>query len=143
MAVIRVGESEQQQADGDKDSQVDQELAGLFGAAEVKRISLAMVEAAFDGCAVTGNTDTCGDELRLLWFDLWCLSHGSPLIDDRHGEDACYVRGKSSQRPTALVYARPFSRKMLCTQCLTPPSPPLTLQGAGRSQERARQRVSH
>lgn len=52
MTLIRVGDSEQQQADGDKDAQVDQELAGLFGAAEVKRISLAMVEAAFDGCAV-------------------------------------------------------------------------------------------
>lgn len=51
MTVIRVGDAEQQQADGDKDAQVDQELAGLFGAAEVKRISLAMVEAAFDGCA--------------------------------------------------------------------------------------------
>ena len=53
MTLIRVGDAEQQQADGDKDAQVDQELAGLFGAAEVKRISLAMVEAAFDGCAVT------------------------------------------------------------------------------------------
>lgn len=51
MTVIRVRDSEQQQTDGDKDAQVDQELAGLFGAAEVKRISLAMVEAAFDGCA--------------------------------------------------------------------------------------------
>lgn len=50
MTCIRVRDSEQQQAAGDKDDQVDQELAGLFGAAEVKRISVAMVEAAFDGC---------------------------------------------------------------------------------------------
>lgn len=52
MVVIRVRDVEQQQADGDKDAQVDQELAGLFGAAEIKRTSLAMVEAAFDGCAI-------------------------------------------------------------------------------------------
>lgn len=51
MTVIRVGDAEQQEADGDRDAHVDQELAGLFGAVEVKRISLAMVEAAFDGCA--------------------------------------------------------------------------------------------
>ncbi len=52
MTVIRVRDVEQQEADGDKDAQVDQELAGLFGAAEVKRTSSAMVEAAFDGCAI-------------------------------------------------------------------------------------------
>lgn len=61
MTVIRVGDAgqqqqqRQQQADGDRDAQVDQELAGLFGAAEVKRISLAIVEAAFDGCAAIDN----------------------------------------------------------------------------------------
>lgn len=49
MTVIRIRGAEQ--ASGvDKETQEDQELAGLFGATEVKRISLAMVEAAFDGC---------------------------------------------------------------------------------------------
>lgn len=51
MTTIRVGDVEQQAEGGDKDAKVDQELAGLFGAPEVKRISKAMVEAAFDGCA--------------------------------------------------------------------------------------------
>lgn len=49
MTVIRVGDAGQQKDDGDKDAHVDKELAGLFGAVEVKRVSLAMVEAAFDG----------------------------------------------------------------------------------------------
>lgn len=49
MTVVRVLGAEQ--ASGiDKETHEDQELAGLFGASEVKRNSLAMVEAAFDGC---------------------------------------------------------------------------------------------
>lgn len=52
MTVIRMRDTEQP-ADADKNAQEDQELANLFGAAEVKRISLAMVEAAFDGCAIS------------------------------------------------------------------------------------------
>ncbi|CAM9094400.1 unnamed protein product [Ectocarpus sp. 4 AP-2014] len=49
MTTVRVGDVEQQAEGGDKDAKVDQELASLFGAPEVKRISKAMVEAAFDG----------------------------------------------------------------------------------------------
>ncbi|CAM9684160.1 unnamed protein product, partial [Hapterophycus canaliculatus] len=49
MTCIRVRDVEQQKAAGDKDAQIDQELARLFGAAEVRRTSVAMVEAAFDG----------------------------------------------------------------------------------------------
>lgn len=48
--VIRVREAGQ--AGGDKEAQNDQELEAIFGAAEVKRVSLAMVEAAFDGCGM-------------------------------------------------------------------------------------------
>ncbi|CAM9139931.1 unnamed protein product [Scytosiphon promiscuus] len=49
MTCIRVRGAEEQQAADDKDAQVDQDLAGLFGAEEIKRNSVAMVEAAFDG----------------------------------------------------------------------------------------------
>lgn len=83
MAVIRVGDSEQQQADGDKDAHVDQELAGLFGAAEVKRISLAMVEAAFDGCAPT----ICHQQFSMCFcFHLWRPSNKSTAIV-RHSKE--------------------------------------------------------
>lgn len=82
MTVIRVRDSEQQQTDGDKDAQVDQELAGLFGAAEIKRISLAMVEAAFDGCEVTNKLYLALDEkvAGFLWFNMHCLLYRSSLV---------------------------------------------------------------
>lgn len=116
MTAIRVGKSEQQQADGDKDAQVDQELAGLFGAAEVKRISLAMVEAAFDGCAVTDNPyvfSTWRDVVRLLRFDLlWSISRGVLLIG-WHSE---------RPRPNTIVFVRPSPKDG--AQCLTPRRPP-------------------
>lgn len=50
MAVIRVRDIEQAE-DGDSEARADDALAGIFGAREIKRISLAMVEAAFDGYA--------------------------------------------------------------------------------------------
>lgn len=48
MAVIRVKDAEQESG-CNKEDREDKELASLFGSTEVKRVSLSMVEAAFEG----------------------------------------------------------------------------------------------
>lgn len=52
-AVIHIRDGETTNG-GSQEAQDDQALASLFGAAEVKRNSLQMVEAAFDGYAPIG-----------------------------------------------------------------------------------------
>lgn len=84
MTVVRVLGTEQ--APGvDKETHEDQELAGLFGASEVKRTSLAMVEAAFDG-----------------WVRVSKRRASSIMIVDTYCRPA-YV-GSSSKQPCSEMY---------------------------------------